>query len=396
MLSMDMIYDAQKILKGAIEVTPLVAASKIGENVYTKCENLQKTGSFKLRGAYYKISKLTDDEKKNGVIACSAGNHAQGVALAASKTNIKSVICIPKGAPLSKVEATKGYGAEVVLVEGVYDDAYNEAKKIEKERNMTFVHPFDDYEVMAGQGTIGLEILQQFDDVDVVVVPIGGGGLISGIAYCVKQLKPNCKVIGVQAEGAPSMYNAIKKDEIETLGGVLTVADGIAVKRSGNLTFEICKKYVDEIITVTEKEIALSMLTLVERHKTICEGAGAVAAAAVLSKKIDCKKYNKVVCVISGGNVDMSTLTDVLNKALVYSGRLTEISTILQNKPGNLIKLLKILADTEVNVVNVVNRAYDESTNIGCCAVNILVETKDIEHQKEIIDLLKQKGYSCY
>ena len=288
MLQMEMIWNARSVLSGVINKTPLIPAGEVnGGSVYLKAECLQKTGAFKLRGAYYKIASLTEEEKRRGVIACSAGNHAQGVAFAARDMGIHAVICIPEGAPLSKIEATRSYGAEVVLVPGVYDDAYAEAIRLRDEHNYTFIHPFDDPAIMAGQGTIGLEILDQLEDVDVIVTAIGGGGLISGIAYAVKQLKPSCKVIGVQSEGAPSMYEALHRDEIITLDKVDTIADGIKVKRAGDKTFEMCRQYVDEVVTVSESEIAESILWLLEKQKLITEGAGAVSVAAVASGKID-------------------------------------------------------------------------------------------------------------
>lgn len=284
-----MIYDAKRVLQDVARTTPLSPAPKIDEGVYIKSENLQLTGSFKLRGAYYKIHSLTAEEKSKGVIACSAGNHAQGVALSATMSGIKSIICMPAGAPLAKVEATKGYGAEVVLVPGVYDDAYAKAVELTKEHGYTFAHPFNDERVIAGQGTIGLEILYQLPDVDTVVVPIGGGGLISGVAYAIKAIKPDCKVIGVQAAGAPSMYVSRKNGEPTELASVSTIADGIAVKKPGDLTFEICSKYVDEIVTVTEDEIASAILSLMENQKTVSEGAGAVSVAAVMFGKVPTK-----------------------------------------------------------------------------------------------------------
>ena len=264
MLTLDKVYQASQVLREVIRETDMILAPNIhpGTNVYLKTENLQVTGSFKIRGSYYKISKLTDEEKARGVIACSAGNHAQGVALAATKNGIQSLICLPDGAPISKVEATKRYGAKVCLVKGVYDDAYKKALELKEEKGYTFIHPFDDEDVIAGQGTIGLEILNQLENVDVVVVPIGGGGLISGVAFAIKQMNPRVRVYGVQAQGAPSMLNAVQDDQIETLGKVQTIADGIAVKTPGNNTFELVKQYVDGIVTVSDDEIALAILTL--------------------------------------------------------------------------------------------------------------------------------------
>ena len=282
MLTIDKVYDAQKALKGVARKTDVIHAPKLcpGIDLYLKTENLQVTGSFKLRGAYYKMTRLSKEEKARGVIACSAGNHAQGVALAAQKNGIKAVICLPDGAPISKVEATKSYGAEVCLVEGVYDDAYQKALQLRDEKGYTFVHPFNDEEVIAGQGTIALEIIEQLPEVDAVLVPIGGGGLISGIAYTLKTLKPDIKIYGVEAKGAASMQLSVENGEIEELDGVKTIADGIAVKKPGDLTYDICSKYVDKIVTVSDDEISAAILALMEQQKLVTEGAGAVAVAA--------------------------------------------------------------------------------------------------------------------
>ena len=289
MLTLDKIYHASHVLKKVVRQTNIIHAPKINPDcqLYIKPENLQVTGSFKVRGAGYMISQLSEEEKSHGVIACSAGNHAQGVALAASKYGIKAVICLPDGAPISKVEATKSYGAEVCMVKGVYDDAYRKALELRDEKNYTFVHPFDDENVIAGQGTIGLEILNEMEDVDAVVVPIGGGGLISGVAFALKKLRPSVKIYGVQAAGAPSMYNSVLHGKIETLPSVSTIAEGIAVKQPGENTFWLVSEYVDEIVTVTEDEISTAILTLIEQHKMIAEVAGATSVAAVLFNKID-------------------------------------------------------------------------------------------------------------
>lgn len=307
MLTLDKIYHAAFVLKDVIRKTGVIHAPKLNpeSNIYLKTENLQVTGSFKVRGAYYKISQLTDEEKARGVIACSAGNHAQGVALGATANGIKSIICLPDGAPISKVEATKKYGAEVCLVKGVYDDAYEKAMQLKEEHNYTFVHPFDDEDVIAGQGTIGLELLNQLPEIDAVIVPIGGGGLISGVAFAIKSLKPECKVYGVQAEGAPSMVNSIRDGEIENLPTVKTIADGIAVKTPGEHTYELCQQYVDEIVTVSDDEVATAILALMEQQKLVAEGAGAVSVAAAMFNKVDVKGKN-VVCLVSGGNIDVT------------------------------------------------------------------------------------------
>ena len=385
MLTLDKIYHAAYALKGVARCTDLLSSSSIKSDahIYLKTENLQVTGSFKVRGAYYKISQLTEEQKKAGVIACSAGNHAQGVALSATKNGIKSVVCMPDGAPISKVEATKGYGAEVVLVPGVYDDAYEKALELQKEKGYTFVHPFDDEDVIAGQGTIGLEILNQLENIDAVVVPIGGGGLISGVAFAIKSLKPNIKVYGVQAKNAPSMYESFKQKKQITLDTVSTFADGIAVKHPGDNTFEIVSKYVDEILTVSEDEIAMAILTLMERQKLVSEGAGATAVAAVLSDKVPVKGKN-VVCVVSGGNIDVNILSRVLTRGLKSSGRNVNMQIALEDKPGQLVLVSSIIAKCGGNIINVRYERSDLNMPISSCYLTIGMETRNFEHIKFI------------
>lgn len=394
MLTLDTIYKASHVLKEVIRSTDLIKAPKINEQaeVYLKTENLQVTGSFKVRGAYYKISTLSDDERKKGVIACSAGNHAQGVALAATKAGIKSLICLPDGAPISKVEATKGFGAEVCLVPGVYDDAYNKALELRDEKGYTFIHPFDDENVIAGQGTIGLELLEQLPDMDAVVVPIGGGGLISGVAFAIKQLNPKIKVYGVQAAGAPSMFNSIKDGKIERLDSVATIADGIAVKEPGENTFELVQKYVDEIVTVTEDEISCAILSLMEHQKLVSEGAGAVSVAAVMFDKIPVKG-KKVVCLVSGGNIDVTILSRVIRRGLVKSGRASLLTIELVDKPGQLVGVSKIIADLGGNVTAVHHERADANANVNGCFLRIQLETRNFEHLEEIRKALKDAGF---
>ena len=395
MLSLDRVYKASTVLKEIIRETDLIAAPKLhqGCNVYLKTENLQVTGSFKIRGSYFKISQLTEEEKQKGVIACSAGNHAQGVALAATKNGIKSIICLPDGAPISKVEATKRYGAEVCLVKGVYDDAYNKALELKHEKELTFIHPFNDPDVIAGQGTIGLEILNQLPNADVVVVPIGGGGLISGIAYTIKQLKPNCKVYGVQAAGAPSMEHSIADGEIETLDTVNTIADGIAVKTPGSLTYDICNEYVDGIVTVSDDEIALAILTLLEQQKLIAEGAGAVPVAAVMNGKIPDVDGKNVVCVVSGGNIDVTILSRVIERGLKMGGRTADIVIALSDKPGQLSGVSQIIADQGANVVSVNYDSTDLDMNITDCYLKLGVETRNFEHIVAVKKALRDAGF---
>ena len=393
MLTLDKIYHAAFTLKGVARTTDLLSSSSLKPNthMYLKTENLQVTGSFKVRGAYYKISQLSEEQKKAGVIACRAGNHAQGVALSATKNGIKSVVCMPDGAPISKVEATKGYGAEVVLVPGVYDDAYNRAIELQKEKGYTFVHPFDDEDVIAGQGTIGLEILNQLENIDAVVVPIGGGGLISGVAFAIKSLKPQIKVYGVQAANAPSMYESIKQKKQITLDAVSTFADGIAVKHPGDNTFEIVSKYVDEVVTVSEDEIAMAILTLMERQKLVAEGAGAVSVAAVLADKVPVDGKN-VVCVVSGGNIDVNILSRVLTRGLKSSGRNVNMQIALEDKPGQLVLVSTIISKCGGNIINVRYERSDLNMPISSCYLTIGMETKNFDHIKLIKEKLTEAG----
>ena len=394
MLTLDKIYHASYVLKDVARKTDVLYAPKINPdaNVYLKTENLQNTGSFKLRGAYYKISSLSEEEKKHGVIACSAGNHAQGVAFAATKNGIPSVICLPDGAPISKVEATKGYGAQVVLVPGVYDDAYNKALELQKEKGYTFIHPFDDEDVIAGQGTIGLEILSQLPQADAVVVPVGGGGLISGIAFAIKSLNPKIKVYGVQAEGAASMVESLKEEEIVQLERVNTIADGIKVKEPGNHTFDLCQKYVDDIVTVSDDEVAGAILSLIENQKLITEGAGAVSVAAVMFNKLPVKGKN-VVRVLSGGNIDVTILSKVIERGLLKSGRSDTLVIQLEDKPGQLQGVSAIIAKYGANVTSVNYEKASEGSNITDCVLRINLETRNFEHILAVRQGLEQAGF---
>ena len=394
MLTLDKVYHAAFTLKDVIRETAIIPSPKLSKtnNVFLKTENLQLTGSFKVRGAGYMISQLSAEEKARGVIACSAGNHAQGVALASAKYGIKSIICLPDGAPISKVEATKGYGAEVVMVKGVYDDAYKHALELRDKMGYTFVHPFDDEDVIAGQGTVGLEILNELKDLDAVVVPIGGGGLISGIAYVIKHLAPHVKVYGVQAAGAPSMYNSVKDGKIERLGAVSTIADGIAVKEPGENTFKLVSEYVDEIVTVTEGEISSAILALIEQHKMIAEGAGAVAVAAVMFDKLPIKNKN-VVCVVSGGNIDVTILSRVIERGLLTSGRTCNLCIELMDKPGQLQQVSSIIASLGGNVISVHHERASEKMDINGCYLRIVLETRNYEHIDSITDALAAAGF---
>lgn len=394
MVTIDQIYSARERLRGIARVTPLNPTKSLGENIYIKSENLQLTGAFKLRGAFNKLACLSQEEKERGVIACSAGNHAQGVALSATRLGIRSVVCMPATAPISKIHATENYGAEVVLVPGTYDDAAAKAAELAREHGYTFAHPFDDAYVIAGQGTIGIEILEQLPDVQQVVVPIGGGGLISGIAMAIKTLRPSCRVIGVQAAGAPSMYNAIKEGKISTLAHVSTIADGIAVKRPGELTFEMVKKYVDDVVVVDDSQVAAAIVALMEDQKTVAEGAGACAVAAVLSGLVDTENQ-KTVCVVSGGNVDMTTLSRVINKGLVSFGRICQISVKIIDKPGGLVALLQTIAQTGANVVSVTHARQAKNCGVGACVVSMGLETHNHQHIERILQALQDGGYDA-
>ena len=393
MLTLDKIYDASRVLQDVIHPTSIVKASAIDVDcdLYLKPECLQLTGSFKLRGSGYKISQLTEEEKKRGVIACSAGNHAQGVALAATKYGIKSLICLPDGAPISKVEATKRFGADVCMVKGVYDDAYNEACRLRDEKNYTFIHPFNDENVIAGQGTIGLEIMNEMNDVDAVICAIGGGGLISGVACAIKHLNPNVKVYGVQAEGAASMYESLKKGEVTVLDKASTIADGIQVKEPGDLTFKYVQQYVDDVVTVSDDEISTAILTLIEKQKMVAEGAGAAPLAAVMFNKLPVKG-KKVVCVVSGGNIDVTILNRVIKRGLITSGRQQTLCIQLDDKPGQLLGVSKIIADHGGNVISIHHERASEG-EITDCILRIVLETRNYDHVKEISKSLKAAGF---
>lgn len=394
MVTLDKVYHAAFVLKDVARKTDLIEAPTLSKDatIYLKTENLQVTGSFKLRGAYYKISQLSAEEKAHGIIACSAGNHAQGVALAATKNGIKSTVCMPDGAPISKVENTKRLGAEVCLVKGTYDDAHDYAVELQEKTGATFIHPYDDDEVIAGQGTIGLEILDQLSDVDAVIVPIGGGGLISGVAFAIKSLNPNVKVYGVQAAGAPSMFNSKQNHRLETLSGVSTFADGIAVKTPGNTTFEMVEKYVDAIVTVSDDEIAAAILALIEKQKLITEGAGAVSVAAAMFHKLPITGQ-KVACVLSGGNIDVNILSRVITRGLVMSGRNTNLMIALEDKPGQLQQVSEIVAACGGNVVSVYHDRGDTNMAISSCFLKLGLETRDHLQIMEIKQALTNAGF---
>ena len=395
MLTLDKIYHAAFVLKSVARKTDLIAAPHLaeGKDLYLKTENLQVTGSFKVRGAYYKISQLTKEEADKGVIACSAGNHAQGVALAATSMGIKSVICMPSGAPIMKVENTKRLGAQVELVPGAYDEAHDRAVELQEETGMTFIHPYDDELVIAGQGSIGLEILDQLPDVEAVIVPIGGGGLISGVAFAIKSLRPDVKVYGVQAAGAASMFNAFHDHKYETLDAVHTFADGIAVKTPGETTYEMITKYVDDIVTVSEDEIATAILSLIEKQKLISEGAGATPVAAALFDKLPIEG-KKTVCLVSGGNIDVNILSRVITRGQVTSGRRADLVIALADRPGQLRDVSEIVSSCGANVVGVQHNRSDGDMDITGCYLRLELETRDAAQIEEIRSKLTEAGFT--
>ena len=389
------IKDAKETIKDIVKKTDILESAKLsamtGANVFYKCENLQKTGSFKVRGACNKIANLTDEEKANGVIASSAGNHAQGVALGAQMTGIKATIVMPATAPLAKVTATKGYGAEVVLNGLVYDDAYAKAVELQKETGATFLHPFNDKYVISGQGTIGLEILEQLDGkVDTILCPIGGGGIIAGIAVAAKGINPNIKIVGVQTANIPSMHESMKNGEVTTAFKSTTIADGIAVKTPGDVTFEIINELVDEVIVVEEDEIAQGMLFLMENQKVVAEGAGAVSTAALLSGKYVPQKGENVVCVISGGNVDVNTLYRIIGTALSKEARRYAFNTVIQDKPGGLAELTKIISEHDANILNANLSRSSMGRALGTLTAEMVLETLNQDHIDRLkVDIIK-------
>lgn len=394
-VTLGMVLEARERLKKVVRRTDLVpyrVLSVPGKNeIFIKTENLQHTGAFKLRGAYNKIAQLTEEERAHGVIASSAGNHAQGVALAASMFGVKATIVMPEGAPLAKIAATRAYGAEVVLSGLVYDDAYQKAMELQQETGAVFVHPFNDPQVIAGQGSLGLEIMDDEPDIGTVVVPIGGGGLISGIAVAIKSLWPNVKIIGVQAAGAPSMQQSLREGHPITLSSAHTIADGIAVKTPGDLTYELCQKYVDEVVTVDEDEICNAILTLLEKCKIVAEGAGAVSVAALLHNKF--KAEGKIACLVSGGNIDVTTLQRILDKGLMKAGRLAQVCTLIEDRPGRLHRLLAVVSDSGANVVSIRHDRTNMESGIGMAMLELTLETHNQQHLDQVLATMEQNGY---
>ncbi|MGN0793932.1 MAG: threonine ammonia-lyase [Aristaeellaceae bacterium] len=395
MVTLDKVFHAKTILRQIARKTDMIEAPKLSSDftMYLKTENLQLTGSFKLRGAYYKISQLTQEQRDAGIVACSAGNHAQGVALAATRMGARSVVCMPDSAPISKVEATKALGAEVKLVKGAYDDAYAYACKLRDETGMTFIHPFDDDEVIAGQGTIGLEILNQLEDVDIVLCPVGGGGLLSGVAFAIRSLNPHVRIYGVQAENAASMVRSIEAGEQLTLPTVKTFADGIAVKHPGDTTFRMIRQYTDGVVTVTEDEIAAAILALMEKQKLVAEGAGAVSVAAAMFHKVPDMAGKKVCCIISGGNIDVTILSRVITRGLTTSGRNAMLTIALEDKPGQLVGVASIISECGANVVGVTHERSDANMPVASCFLKVSMETRDFDQIHEIREKLTEAGF---
>jgi threonine dehydratase len=393
-VSCDDISLAQKTLEPILHKTGLIESQffsrEYGNRVFLKPENFQVTGSFKIRGAYYKISKLSEEEKSRGVIAASAGNHAQGVGYAAQMLGVKATIVMPETTPIIKVEATKKFGVQVVLHGDTYDDACRKARELEEENGYVFVHPFDDIDVMLGQGTVALEVLKELDNVDKILVPIGGGGLISGIAMAAKMLKPGIKIIGVEPEGACCIARSLDENKVTELKKVDTMADGVAVKKPGDLTFEVIKEFVDEVVTVSDSDILEAILLLMERHKMITEGAGALSVAGL--KKLASEDKN-VVCVISGGNIDISTISAIINRALVARGRQFCFTVNLPDKPGELLNVAKILADLRANVIKLEHNQSKVMDRFKLVQLEITVETNGHDHVRQIQTELKRHGF---
>ena len=380
----------QKVLLPTHLIYSPIFSEESGNQIYIKPENLQKTGAFKIRGAYNKINKLTEEEKKRGVIASSAGNHAQGVAYAARELGIKAVIVMPKTTPLIKVQSTKKYGAEVVLYGDVYDDAYQKAKELEAQEGYVFVHPFDDIDVLEGQGTIALEILEEMPDAEVIVVPIGGGGLISGIAAAAKMIKPDIKIIGVEPSGAASATEALKKNKVVTLPEANTIADGTAVKRIGDLTFNCIKQYVDEVVTVDDYELTEAFLLLAEKHKIIAENSGILPLAAL--KKLS-ERDKKVVPVVSGGNIDVLMISSMINKGLISRDRIFNFAVSIPDRPGELAKITHIIADVGANIVKLAHNQFKNLSRFRDKEVLITVETNGTDHIQALVEAFAAKGY---
>ena len=396
-LTLESFEQASEIVKKVTLPTKLVyseyLSKETGGKIYLKPENMQYTGAYKVRGSYYKISRMSEEERERGLITASAGNHAQGVAYAAKLAGVKATVVMPVSTPLIKVNRTKSYGAEVVLYGNVFDEACAHAYELADEHGYTFVHPFNDLEVATGQGSIAMEIIKELPTVDYILVPVGGGGLISGVAFTVKQLKPSVRVYGVQAEGAPSMVNSLKDGKIECLESVHTIADGIKVKEPGEHTFEYCSKYVDGVVTVSDDEISSAILHLIEKQKLVSEGAGATPVAAVMFNKIPDIKGKKVVCLVSGGNIDVTILSRVIKRGLLKSGRSDTLTIQLEDRPGQLRDVSEIISKLGGNVVSVHHERASEDSDITDCLLRLVLETRNFDHIREIRQALTAAGF---
>ena len=397
MLDLNKIYEAQERIKDVVVKTPFSYAPYLSEasgcEVYLKKENLQVTGAFKIRGAYNKIASLSDEQRKSGVVAASAGNHAQGVAFSAQKFGINATIIMPESTPLTKINGVRHYGATVILAGSNYDEAYAYARQYGEENSLVFVHPFEDDEVMAGQGTVALEILEDAQDLDAVLIPVGGGGLISGMAKAFKSINPRIQVIGVSAKGAPALKNSYELGRAVDSLTVRTIADGIAVRDCSPITLTYIMENVDKFIGVDDEDIASAILYLLERQKLVVEGAGAVGVAALLHNELPELKGKKVAVVLSGGNMDVTLLSVIIERGLIKSSRKMKVTVTLIDKPGSLMRLTEILRDLNTNIVHI---AYDRtsiSLDYGDANVTIHLETKGEEHQEQILSVLKKEGY---
>lgn len=400
MLELNKIYQAKEKISGFAIKTPLAYAPFLSElckaEIYLKNENLQITGSYKIRGAYNKIANLDPKQKSKGVIAASAGNHAQGVAISARKFGIKAIIVMPESTPLLKVSATKNLGAEIILKGDNFDEAYAFAINYAKEQGLAFIHPFEDELVMAGQGTLALEILEEINDLDTIIVPVGGGGLISGVASAAKQINPDIKIIGVGAKGAPAMCESFHAKKIKNSKSVRTIADGIAVRDANPINFKIILESVDDFVLVDDEEIANAVLFLLERYKIIVEGAGAASVAALLHQKVPLKNRKKIAAILSGGNIDVQMLDIIIEKGLFKSYRKMQINVTLIDKPGSLFRLTDSLKSVNANIAKIDYDRFSTKLNYGDAMISITLETKGKEHQEEIRKILKEKGYEFY
>lgn len=396
-ITLDRVKVARKLMADIIHQTPLdysrIFSCLTGTNLHLKLENLQKTGSFKIRGAYNKVIGLSIEEKTRGVIAASAGNHAQGVAYAASRIGIKATIVMPEGSPISKVMATRGYGAEVILSGKNYDESYEKASQVQKKTGSTYIHGFDDPEVIAGQGTLGLEILEQLPQVDAVIVPLGGGGLLAGVSFAIKSIKPKVKVYGVQSAAAPAVYLWLKSGKYEELPPSSTIAEGINVRHPGGITTEIISKHVDDIVLVDDEEISQTILMLLERNKVVSEGAGAVGLAAMLHGKLELDGLN-VAVIVSGGNIDVDVLSLIIERGLVKSGRRLRIKTVIADSPGSLHKIVTLVASQQVNIISIIHDRTRLKVPIRDAELEFVLETINWEHVESVIRAIITAGYS--